>query len=480
VAAGRAQVEKELRREGATNANLDQLAAKLGFKQPEDLFAAVARDEVNLRQLRSALHGREAPDERAELPRKRKAPAAKGGVLVVGMDSLLTQLARCCKPVPPDPVRGFVTRGKGVSVHREDCAALKRLAEGQPERLIEEGAMGRREGSYAIEIAVTATDRRGLLRDVGDALATREDQRHGRTHAEPRRSCLHALQLRGRQHGAAEARAGAGAAGEGRDPGRTHLGSGASSLQPLDSRGSRAAPRRNRRGARVLSAAPQRPRGRVRVLRRGVPDRPARVREKLFVLAAAAALRGGRGSAFRPTRKAGLVLGLGFIAACWIFISPTRRMPAEGSRSMPWAWGLVAAGVAFSVLSYDELPRPQRRNGIGAATGATAFLGGANTSPCELRPRRRGEPGSSWSPSFWRGIIAGASLTLSIGVIGATLAAMVALQRGLHWYEAALLGLVPLAVRLPVPQRSAVAQAIVALVYALAAGGAACVLVWMR
>jgi len=174
VAAGRAQVEKVLRRERATNANLEQLAGKLGFKQPDELFAAVARDEVNLRQLRSALHGQETPDERVELPRKRKAPSAKGGVLVVGMDSLLTQLARCCKPVPPDPVRGFVTRGKGVSVHREDCAALKRLAERQPERLIEAswgkgGGLG--EAAYAVEIGVTATDRRGLLRDIGDALA---------------------------------------------------------------------------------------------------------------------------------------------------------------------------------------------------------------------------------------------------------------------------------------------------------------------
>jgi GTP pyrophosphokinase len=170
VAAGRARVEKELRRERALNANLEQLASRLGFKQPDDLFAAVARDEVNLRQLRSALHGDETPAEQIELPRKKKSAAAKGGVLVVGMDSLLTQLARCCKPVPPDPVRGFVTRGKGISVHREDCASLKRLAEGQPERLID-AQWGKGEGSYAVDIAVTATDRRGLLRDIGDALA---------------------------------------------------------------------------------------------------------------------------------------------------------------------------------------------------------------------------------------------------------------------------------------------------------------------
>ena len=170
VAAGRAQLEKALRREGAVNANLEDLASKLGFKQPDDLFAAVARDEVNLRQLHSALHDREPPVAPVAVPRKKKAVASKGGVLVVGMDSLMTQLARCCKPVPPDPVRGFVTRGKGVSVHREDCPSLKRLAEGHPERLID-AEWGKGEGSYAVEIGVTATDRRGLLRDIGDALA---------------------------------------------------------------------------------------------------------------------------------------------------------------------------------------------------------------------------------------------------------------------------------------------------------------------
>jgi len=170
VAAGRAQLEKELRREGAVNANLEQLAARLGFKAPDDLFAAVARDEVNMRQLQTALRGAEVPPPKVELPRKKKTAGGKGGVLVVGMDSLLTQLARCCKPVPPDPVRGFVTRGKGVSVHREDCPSLKRLAEGQPERLID-AEWGQGEGSYAVEIGVTATDRRGLLRDIGDALA---------------------------------------------------------------------------------------------------------------------------------------------------------------------------------------------------------------------------------------------------------------------------------------------------------------------
>src|SRR5258706_859558 len=151
VAAGRAAVEKELKREGATHASLDLLADRLGFKKPEDLFVGVARDEVNLRQLQTAVRGFEAP---APLPKLRpRATPTKTGVLVVGgMDRLMTQLAKCCKPVPPDPIRGFVTRGKGVSVHREDCASLKRLAERQPERLID-AQWGEGPGSYTAEMS---------------------------------------------------------------------------------------------------------------------------------------------------------------------------------------------------------------------------------------------------------------------------------------------------------------------------------------
>ena len=170
VAAGRASVEKELKREGAAHASLELLADRLGFKKPEDLFVAVARDEVNLRQLQSAVRGFEVPAPQLPKVKPRAAPAKAGVLVVGGMDRLMTQLAKCCKPVPPDPIRGFVTRGKGVSVHREDCPSLKRLAERQPERLID-AQWGAGPGSYTVEMALTATDRRGLLRDIGDALA---------------------------------------------------------------------------------------------------------------------------------------------------------------------------------------------------------------------------------------------------------------------------------------------------------------------
>ena len=180
VAQGRATVEKEQRREGALQANLEQLAHKLGFARPDELFAAVARDEVNLRQLQAALREStglvSVPEVKIQPGKKAKAKSPQdSGLLIVGVDRLMTQLARCCKPVPPDPVRGFVTRGKGVTVHREDCTSLKRLAERSPERLIDAqwGVQSGRTsaGVYPVDILVTAADRQGLLRDIGEALA---------------------------------------------------------------------------------------------------------------------------------------------------------------------------------------------------------------------------------------------------------------------------------------------------------------------
>jgi GTP pyrophosphokinase len=179
VAQGRVIVEREQRREGATQANLEQLARKLGLAKPDELFAAVARDEINLRQLQTSLRDLTGliAEQKTELqPKKSRPKSASGaGVLIVGVDRLLTQLAKCCKPVPPDPVRGFVTRGKGITVHREDCSSLKRLAEKSPERLIE-AAWGRSAGEgansvYPVDVLVIASDRQGLLRDIGEALA---------------------------------------------------------------------------------------------------------------------------------------------------------------------------------------------------------------------------------------------------------------------------------------------------------------------
>lgn len=178
VATGRAIVEREMNREGEGRAKLDTLAATLGFAKPDDLFAAAARDEVNLRQiqvaLRTLVRGEAAPapvEPAGPAMRKPKAGGGDSGILIVGIDHLLTQLAGCCKPVPPDPIRGFVTRGRGVSIHREDCPSFHNLADKHPERVIDADWGAKNIGAFSVDMVIVAADRQGLLRDVGEALA---------------------------------------------------------------------------------------------------------------------------------------------------------------------------------------------------------------------------------------------------------------------------------------------------------------------
>ena len=103
--------------------------------------------------------------------RQRDSDVAEKGILIVGVDRLLTQLAGCCKPAPPDPIVGFVTRGKGVSVHRADCSNFSNMQTMHPERVIETTWGSRTDGVFAVDIVIDAYDRQGLLRDVSDILA---------------------------------------------------------------------------------------------------------------------------------------------------------------------------------------------------------------------------------------------------------------------------------------------------------------------
>ena len=173
VAQGRAMVERELQRVGMTGANLDHLAQQLGYARSEELFAAAGREEVGAKLLQTALRGAPAaaPAEDAFLPGKSRADAKDGGILVVGMDKLLTQLAKCCRPAPPDPIAGFVTRGRGVSIHRRSCRDLQRLALLQPERMIEAAWGQQKDSVFSVDVVVQAHDRQGLLRDISEVLS---------------------------------------------------------------------------------------------------------------------------------------------------------------------------------------------------------------------------------------------------------------------------------------------------------------------
>ncbi|HUL65526.1 MAG TPA: bifunctional (p)ppGpp synthetase/guanosine-3',5'-bis(diphosphate) 3'-pyrophosphohydrolase [Burkholderiaceae bacterium] len=175
IAAGREMLDKELQRLGRTAVKLEDLARRLGFASVDDLCAAVPKEEFNLRSIEQALGTAVAADAAPVRPlplvKPGEAPTGKGRVLVVGVDSLLTSLARCCRPVPPDEIVGFVTRGKGVSIHRAHCANALALAKKAPERVIEVAWGREREGLYPVEIFVLAQDRQGLLRDITEVLA---------------------------------------------------------------------------------------------------------------------------------------------------------------------------------------------------------------------------------------------------------------------------------------------------------------------
>ena len=173
IARGRELVERLLQREGRTALKLDSLAEQLGFKSAEQLFEVVGKDEFSLRHIENLLRPAvPAADGEPEihLSRSRSDAGGRGGVLVVGVDSLLTTLSRCCRPAPPDAIGGYVTRGKGVAIHRRDCSNFRHLAQHAPGRVIEV-AWGGGDGVYPLDVLIEAADRQGLLRDISEVFA---------------------------------------------------------------------------------------------------------------------------------------------------------------------------------------------------------------------------------------------------------------------------------------------------------------------
>jgi GTP pyrophosphokinase len=171
LAEGRAIVMRELQRCGQTQANLEELATKLGLKNAEAMFLAAARGEVGVRAIDIALRGETEPLPPEPEIQTRKSRAGDSRVLVVGVDKLMTQMGTCCKPMPPDAITGFVTRGKGISIHRVECVNFRNMAARNPERVIS-ADWGTQEGAvYPVDLVVDATDRQGLLRDISDVLS---------------------------------------------------------------------------------------------------------------------------------------------------------------------------------------------------------------------------------------------------------------------------------------------------------------------
>jgi GTP pyrophosphokinase len=164
IASGKAELEKALQRLGQGWSNAEGLATALGYSETDELYLAFHRGEVSSRELRTAVQG-ESPASAEPLAAPRASSrGASSSILVVGLDRLLTSLARCCKPVPPDPIVGFVSRAKGITVHRAGCRNLKSL---EPGRLMEAEWASTADGQfYETDLEIIADRQMLSIREV--------------------------------------------------------------------------------------------------------------------------------------------------------------------------------------------------------------------------------------------------------------------------------------------------------------------------
>jgi len=171
VQQGREMLDRELHRFNLTNVNLDKLAARLKFPTLNDLCAALGRGDVGSGQLDRALQDEYVPAPERPLVSASKRKTDAGGILIEGEPGLLTQMAGCCKPAPPDAIVGYTTLGHGVTIHRADCPVVMNLPEDRKARLLQAGWGSQDSQVFAVDIELSAQDRPGLLKDVGEILA---------------------------------------------------------------------------------------------------------------------------------------------------------------------------------------------------------------------------------------------------------------------------------------------------------------------
>ena len=169
IANGRALLDRELHRLGIEDLPHEQIATDLNYAQTDDLLAAIGCGDVHLGKIIARVVEKQEPELIQAIPTVPAQPAATGHeVSVLGVSGLLTARARCCSPAPGDPIVGYVTRGRGVTIHRRDCPNVLRVAD--KERLIQVN-WGQERRTYPVSVRIRAYDREGLMRDVSSLVA---------------------------------------------------------------------------------------------------------------------------------------------------------------------------------------------------------------------------------------------------------------------------------------------------------------------
>ncbi len=171
---GHNMLNRELSRLGYKKFEHEKLARLLHFGTPDEVYIALGTGEITVMAVAGAIQRFEQPAEKFTLKtRKPQADprAGKGKVSVQGVGDLMTGFARCCQPVPPEKIRGYLTQGRGVTIHRDTCGNLLRLLAGRPERVLDVSWTSTEEDLYSANISVRAYDRSGLVKDVTTLLA---------------------------------------------------------------------------------------------------------------------------------------------------------------------------------------------------------------------------------------------------------------------------------------------------------------------
>jgi len=176
LAVGRGMFERELKRLALTTADVGKLPSHFHLKNQDELLIALALGEITpgqiARVVQEAAHAAEPAVTQSSTPvASRHTTLDHSALSIEGIGNLLTTLARCCQPLPGDPVRGFITKGRGVSVHRADCGSLARLVRRDPDRVIEVSWGSAAAQAYEVDIELRGYDRKGLQKDVTSVIS---------------------------------------------------------------------------------------------------------------------------------------------------------------------------------------------------------------------------------------------------------------------------------------------------------------------
>jgi GTP pyrophosphokinase len=168
---GKTLLEKELRRLGLSNLNLEKLAKEFDFRKVDELYEAIGNGDISIGRIVNHLTVSEVEAEEFKIiahPSPEVTTPAPDSVVILGLRGLLTNFARCCNPAPGDDIVGYITRGRGATIHRQDCPNIMRIKD--RERLVKV-SWGEAMNTYPVPVKMKAYDRDGLMRDVSTLIA---------------------------------------------------------------------------------------------------------------------------------------------------------------------------------------------------------------------------------------------------------------------------------------------------------------------